>query len=256
MPNARTWPMHGDDFGWAAQLMSRRSQLYAAYSPVFWRPRPGAAGLHARYLRSLAGRPGAVTLRSPHGFIVAVPQDRRLFVDDFAVESDRHWRTEGSQLLLSAWSRARSSGPDGLRVVTARQDEPKRAMLSSIGLAVAERWWAKALPAAPALLYPEAADQDHPQVQLVTAPPVYEPGGPVALLPDDEFTDVRQLDGVCEQAARLGAVLAVLPRRGAGNSPPRAEPVLQAAGFHNPSEFFQGMPKTDAGLRVRRDVPS
>ena len=42
--------MMADDAAWAAGLMERRRQVYAGYSPVFWRPRPGAACLHARFL--------------------------------------------------------------------------------------------------------------------------------------------------------------------------------------------------------------
>jgi hypothetical protein len=148
-PDSRIRRMHSDDFVWAAQLMDRRRQQYATYSPVFWRPRPGAVNRHARYLRSVAQRHQAVALRSPHGFIVAILQEGRCFVDDFAVQPDWRWPTEGAELLLSTWSRARSSAPRGLRVVSARRDRPKRAMLTSLGLTVAEGWRVKALPAAP-----------------------------------------------------------------------------------------------------------
>jgi len=42
--------MTEDDAAWAAALMEQRRQVYAGYSPVFWRPRPGITGLHTRFL--------------------------------------------------------------------------------------------------------------------------------------------------------------------------------------------------------------
>ncbi len=56
--------MTADDASWAAGLMERRRQVYAAYSPVFWRPRPGVTGLHARFLGRQIGAAGYVALRT------------------------------------------------------------------------------------------------------------------------------------------------------------------------------------------------
>jgi hypothetical protein len=51
--------MTADDVIWAAGLMERRRQVYSGYSPVFWRPRPGVTGLHARFLGPQIARPAS-----------------------------------------------------------------------------------------------------------------------------------------------------------------------------------------------------
>jgi hypothetical protein len=75
-----------DDAAWAAGLMERRRQLYAGYSPVFWRPRPGVTGPHARFLGRQLSSPGYLALRTEHGFLIGQRRDQEAFVDDFAVE--------------------------------------------------------------------------------------------------------------------------------------------------------------------------
>jgi hypothetical protein len=230
--------MTADDFAWAAQMMQRRRELYARYSPVFWRPAQGIETLHAQFLAWCSKRPGAVALRSEHGFIVSYPQQGCCFVDDFAVDEPSLWATEGKELLLGAWRRARSTEQAALRVVTARRDEAKRSMLIDIGLVVTGRWWVNELT-------PTGAPRPHGPItlgdveaQLVAAPPVYDPGGSVCLL---GALDADRAGVAAEAAAAAGAVLAIVQREGAG-AVPAAEPLLEAAGYHNPAEFYQGQP--------------
>ena len=52
-----------DDAAWAAELMEQRRQVYARYSPVFWRPAQGVTGLHERFLRRQIASPANVALR-------------------------------------------------------------------------------------------------------------------------------------------------------------------------------------------------
>lgn len=231
--------MGGADFEWVAQLMARRRERYAEYSPVFWRPARGATDNHARFLRFSATRPGTLALRSTHGFILGSPQEGRFLVDDFAVEQDAQWATEGRALLLAAWQRARTQ-TKVLRVVTARRDAPKRLMLTQLGLTPHARWWVKALtptgPTAPA----GAITLGDVQARLVPAPPVYDPGGPVCLLGD---LPAAQAASAAQRAAAAGAVLAVVQRDGGDSTVPEHEPLLEAAGYHNPAEFHQGSPE-------------
>jgi hypothetical protein len=158
-------------------------------------------------------------------------------VDDFAVEEDALWVTEGKTLLSTAWLRARSAALPTLRVVTARQDQPKRAMLISLGLTTNCRWWVKAMT-------PTRSAQAHGTfvvsggtAVLLSAPPVYDPGGPVCLLGN---LDGLHAAAAAEQAAAAGAVLAIIQRDGGDSPVPAAEPALEAAGYHNPAEFYQG----------------
>ena len=67
--------MTGGDFTWAAQLMQRRRDVYARYSPVFWRPAQGVVDAHAWFLGKCSERDGAVALRTQHGFIISYAQN-------------------------------------------------------------------------------------------------------------------------------------------------------------------------------------
>jgi hypothetical protein len=231
--------MTADDFPWAAQMMQRRRERYAQYSPVFWRPAHGIVELHAGFLGLCSRREGAVALRTRHGFIVSCAQQGRCFVDDFAVDDDSLWPSEGKLLLLTAWRRARSADQSTLRVVTARRDGAKRNMLIDLGLTVASRWWVKELaPTAPAQPLGPITLADIAAV-LVAAPPVYDPGGPVCLL---GALDSSKAALAAERAAAAGAVLAIVQCEGSDAPVPEADPLLEAAGYHNPAEFYQGAP--------------
>jgi hypothetical protein len=231
--------MVDEDFDWAAELLDRRRRAYEAYSPVFWRPAQGIAAAHAAFLRTTAARPDAVALRTAGGFAVSIAHEGRCFVDDFAVEEPELWATEGRDLLLATWAAARSDEQATLRVVTARRDEPKRDLLVELGLTVAARWWVKELePASAASAWGPVTLEGAPAL-IMPAPPVYDPGGPVCLL-GDIASD--QAGAAAAAAASLGAVLAIVQRERATSAVPSDDPALDAAGFHNPSEFYEGDP--------------
>ena len=230
--------MGGPDFDWAAELMDRRRRQYADYSPVFWRPANGIVSAHAGFLRAASARPGAVALRTDHGFALSSGTDGRCVVDDFAVETPDLWSTEGRELLLAVWAN-RPDEQRTLRVVTARKDDPKRNLLIELGLVVAARWWVKELAPTgePDTWGPVTLDGN--DALIMPAPPVYDPGGPVCLLGDIES---EQAGSAALAAARHGAVLAIVQRERATSAVPGTDPVLDAAGFHNPSEFYEGVP--------------
>jgi hypothetical protein len=232
--------MHDDDFVWSAMLMQRRRERYATFSPVFWRPAANIERSHAEFMRSTAAQDGAIALRTDHAFAISIPHDGRCFVDDFAVDDDDRWATDGRALALEVWATA-SPQQSTLRVVTARRDEPKRTMLQSLGLTVTERWWVKELdPTGPSATWGPATIGAAPAL-IIPAPPVYDPGGPVCLLGD---MDTSQAGLAATEAAGLGAVLAIVQRK---HDPPATEPELEMSGYHNPSEFYEGDP-TAGGL--------
>lgn len=231
--------MDDDDFVWAAGLMERRRERYAELSPVFWRPAVGVTEAHAHVMRATAARAGAVALRTDGGFALSYPHEGRCFVDDFAVEADDLWRSDGRELLLAAWARARSTDQPTLRVVTARKDHPKRDMLAGLDLIVAERWWVKELPPGGDASAWGPVTLGDVEALIVPAPPVYDPGGPVCLLGDVE--PARAIPAA-DAATRYGAVLAIVQRGQVTPEAPGSEPELEAAGFHNPSEFYEGTP--------------
>src|ERR1700761_1973962 len=142
--------MTEDDAAWAAALMEQRRQVYAGYSPVFWRPRPGVTGLHTRFLRRLIATPENAALRGDHAFIIAQPRPGQGFVDDFAVGQDGRWDADGAVLLVAAWRQLSATGCQSMRVVTAHADTAKSHMLSARALRLTEQWWVRELtPATP-----------------------------------------------------------------------------------------------------------
>lgn len=201
-------PILPEDLAWAADLMERRRQVYEAYSPVFWKPARGVTKVHAGFLATQLARDGVAAFRTEAGFIIAERRGVEAFVDDFAVEHDDLWLTEGLALLLAAWE-ALAGGAQAARVATAAADRPKVQMLTNASLRLDQQWWVKAV-------VPLQAPRGTGRLDLVglsgllgPAPPVYDPGGPVLLA--DQVSVETQPEVIEQEAARAGAVLAIVP---------------------------------------------
>ena len=69
----------------------------------------------------------------------------------------------------------------------------------------------------------------------------WQPSSRTGLLPVDAVWTV-QAANAAERAAAAGAVLAIVQRVNGGAPVPPDEPLLEAAGYHNPGEFYQGLP--------------
>jgi GNAT superfamily N-acetyltransferase len=67
--------------------------------------------------------------------------DPSWLVDDFFVASAAEWLTVGTQLLQAVERAAGSKEAARLVVLSARQDEPKRAMLAACGYRRGASWW-------------------------------------------------------------------------------------------------------------------
>ena len=229
-------PATADDVTWMADLLEIRRREHAGWSPVFWRPAAGARAAHEPFLASLVASDAVVALRDDHGFVLADRDGDRCTIDDFAVDDPDRWPTHGHLLLVAAWRLQHERGAKTARVATAHRDVPKRTMLLDAGLAVAEEWWVKPLvPAAGAATTFGPLPVDGAEVVLVPAPPVYDPGGPVALLPPG--TDHALLPTVERRAAEAGAVLAVARLDDGAD---RAG--VEAAGYEPTSAFLEGEP--------------
>lgn len=227
---------------WVAGLMQARRERYAGYSPVFWRPRAGVTAWHAAFLRRQIEAEHTVALRTDHGFVIAEHRghggDAEGFVDDFAVDDDQAWAGDGSALLHAAWIRLHKRGVPAMRVVTAQADQAKVAMLREARLELAQQWWVMPVePTGQAGRSGRVTGSGFSGL-LGPAPPVYDPGGPV-LLADTVDPEVHW-DALAGEAARLGAVLIVLP------SPPddRRELQLRHLGWTVASQWYVGRPST------------
>jgi hypothetical protein len=238
--------MTADDVAWAAGLMERRRQVYAAYSPVFWRPRPGVTGLHVRFLGRQLTLPGYLALRTGHSFLIGQRRDQEAFVDDFAIDETARWDADGATLLLAAWHRWAADGTEAVRVVTAHADEDKCAMLAALSLELAEQWWVRALspegdepPGTPAGQSTSAWPVTGAGFSgfLGPAPPVYDPGGPVLQVGD--LAADADLASVEREAAGMGAVLLIVP---AVPASARAAAIARRPGWTVASDWYLGCP--------------
>jgi len=223
--------------------MEQRRQEYAGYSPVFWRPAENVIDLHARYLRGLISSESTTALRTDDGFIICQRRGAEGFVDDFAIQHPGSWKADGTALLLAVAEELRRSNlPAVLRVVTAHADLPKVSMLASLSLRLVEQWWVRELrpTADPAV----AGRITLPGFTgfLCSAPPVYDPGGPVFQAERvDADTDISLVE---RHATALGAVLAIVP---AAPGTIRAGE-LQQHGWTVASDWYLGSPASPAWL--------
>ena len=228
-------PATADDAGWMADLLEVRRREHARWSPVFWHPADDARAAHEPFLARLVASDSVVALRDDHGFVIADRGGDRCTVDDFAVDDSSRWATHGHLLLVAAWRLQHERGAKRARVVTAQRDAPKLTMLLDAGLEIAEEWWVKPLaPRGPAVEHGPLA-VDGAEVVVMPAPPVYDPGGPVALV--SPLDDHGVLPAVEERAAAAGAVVAVA-RLVDGD----ARPAVEAAGYAPASAFLEGAP--------------
>jgi hypothetical protein len=229
--------MRDRDADWAAGLMADRRAEYAAYSPVFWRPRPNVEPEHARFLASQISDPLVIALRGDDGFAIAARTADQYYVDDFAVVDGR-WQDIGAELLSEVWRQAEAFGAHELRVVTARLDQPKVAMLTALGLRLWQQWWVKPLARPPAKQRAAAAlVGDGYSVIRTVAPPVYDPGGPVGIV--QHFADGVSLREAERVAADDGLVLLIAPL---DTADPNSE-TLNQCGFTVASQFYVGAPR-------------
>jgi hypothetical protein len=201
--------MRAGDARWAAGLMERQRQAHAGYSPVFWRPAEGAAGLHERFLRRQILSEATAALRTRHGFIICERRPSVGLVDDFTVAPPGTWGSDGAALLLAAAGVLAADGISAVRVVTAHADRAKAGMLACLSLSLAEQWWVRELrpgrqPAAPGRVSGPGFSG-----MLGPAPPIYDPGGLVFLA--DQAGERADTEAIACAAQALGAVLAVIP---------------------------------------------
>lgn len=219
-----------DDLDWVAGLTGERRARLVPHAPRFWRPAADAGQRHRAFLAHLVADPGAVTLRTEHGYLVGVERAGRLVVDDMVVDPPEHWPTEGVRLL----EHARGSG--ALRFVVPVVERERMDAALDLGLEPAEVWWHRDLEPATGLnvvAEDPAVKVDGAAGQLVPAPPVYDPGGPVLLVSSVESADA--LTRIQQSAARRGATVAVVVQDPADTV---TAGLLFAAGFAVTTYFF------------------
>lgn len=139
---------------------------------------------------------------------LASDPDRSWFVDDFYVAVPDLWPTVGRDLLSSVIEAACSAEQERLIVVTSQRDLVKRTMLIDQGFESGAAWWVRTVEDAGDGIGPEG--KDIPAV-IAPAPPVYDPGGLVALaLTMSQPGEIQTFE---QQAIAAKAILTVVPCR-------------------------------------------
>lgn len=229
-----------EDVDEIARLLDAKRREYETYSPVFWRPAADAITKHKLFLEALITQGGPITLVQPgddglDGVIVALRRSDDWLVDDFAVRSPERWTQAGRALLDEVCTRA-----DGVpvTVVCGHRDEPKRALLHDGGGVLREQWWVRALAGVEPDSDSDPALAAGAVGRLLTAPPVYDPGGPVCQARAWDGSRAA-LEGLERWARSQGAVLVVVPV-GAGDG--NRQEVLRDVGYHVASDWYEVRP--------------
>ena len=160
-----------------ALLFAAARAEYQKYSPVLWRPAADPLDRHTLLVDHLIDDPDTIALveEGCDGALIGTPRGDGYLIDDFTVRPPAQWSGLGRQL-LRAFLAAIETG-SVVTVVSAQRDIPKVSMLSEENVALAREWWTVELAAQVKSVH--AADGN--QAEIIEAPPVYDPGGPVAM---------------------------------------------------------------------------
>ena len=224
-----------EDLDAITALTAAARERLAGWAPVWWRSAPAAQDLHVGWLRHLITTDGPVVrVVSDDGAVVgcavSIPQRGQWFVDDVAVVDDERWADAGMDLLGAVAER-----PALTCVPTAHL--ARRATSLAAHLQHVSSYWirptiadgAMALPPLDAFDLPAApphtfggpfdptgagalafGDGDGGGVvgsASTPAPPVYAPGGPVAVVDRVVGEPVRLLEQALHACGARGDVL-------------------------------------------------
>jgi hypothetical protein len=224
-------PLAPEDLDWVLDLSARRARDREPFAPLFWRRATDAREKHAAFLGSLIADPDVAALRTDRAFAFGLPRTDWLLIDDAAVEDEAAWEADGSALLQSL------SGTGPVRFICPVPERARTALAQRCGLHLAESWWHRDLDGFTPGAAPRPVDVPGARGRLVSAPPVYAPGGPVLLV--TEVADAAALTTIEQQAASAGAPVSVVTQK-PGDGP--LADLLTAAGYIRTCDFFEGTP--------------
>ncbi|MEZ4730788.1 MAG: hypothetical protein R3E79_26995 [Caldilineaceae bacterium] len=137
-------------------LSEQKRAQYEKYQPLFWRKANDSRAKQLTFFETQLNNEQLVPLvhESDHnvdGFIIAnLRNGRECSVDDFAIAAESAWETIGKSLLQAAGDAAKQRGIQRYMVVCGHLDQPKRQMLSNVGLAIEQYWYTAAIQSAQA----------------------------------------------------------------------------------------------------------
>jgi hypothetical protein len=225
-----------DDLDAVVALSAASRRRLAAWAPAWWRPAAGADEIHPRWLAHLIRAPEPIVRVATNGghvvgCSVSIPQAQQWFVDDVALADDARWGDDGLDLLEAVTER-----PALTCVPTAHL--ARRATSLAAGLHHLSSYWIRATtgggahdlpPLAPDTIVPPAPPHTfggalNPSADgaltgsdgdgglligspSTTAPPVYDPGGPVCIVDRVVGHAVPLLEGALDASGARGDVL-------------------------------------------------
>lgn len=203
----KTRTLTADDTPSLVDKLTRRRRTLLPHAPIFWNPHPDQADIHAAYLSSLLTSGEAMAWQSGSSVLVAARGRSGWVLDDVAVNRN-HWTDEGMSL-WTEFDRARSGQP---AVFVCPAYEPHRIDFArSLGFEPLKTWWLQELSPG------KQSSNDEPAINgatahLVSAPPVYAPGGPMLLLTDVTPTvDLDRVLPAAEEQGCAGVVIETMP---------------------------------------------
>lgn len=200
-------PLTQADLDWAVDLTRTRRERLEGHAPRFWRAAADATERHRAFLSHLIDDAATLSVRSEHGFLIAMNPGPYLLVDDMTVEPAEHWASEGVALLRHA----SALGP--IRFVVPGFESERLDAALDLGLEPDDIWWHRDLEPFTGLNVvseDKSVSVEGAEGQLVPAPPVYDPGGPVLLV--TSVASPEALSRVEQSAARRGARVSVVPQ--------------------------------------------
>lgn len=174
----------GDDLDAVAALTRAHRHRLAGWSPTWWTVAAGADELHPLWLGHLVGTGAVRVVVDGEDVVACVAANRQggqWFLDDLATDDDDRW-PEVLAALVPATERPGLS-------CTATKDATRLAALAAAGFTNVSAYWVAPVGAVrggeprprPCPPHTFGIDLDAERPVSVPAPPVYDPGGTVAL---------------------------------------------------------------------------
>lgn len=261
--NVRTRIADADDVDAIARLTAVARRRLAEWSPRWWRPSAAADQLHPLWLQHLIGNDGPIVRVAAEGdeiigCVASMPQTSQWVIDDLAIVNDERWDDAGVALVNAIAERPALH-------CAAAADRSRLAALDQAGLEHVSSYWISdtedgnvptrplpdnvEIPAPPlhtfGTLDPRAEDAlsfagVHGGLVIgsppITAPPVYDPGGTVAIIDRITQPDDHLVRAALAAAAQRGNVLVNVI---ATSTDDALQTLLAANGFRRIVDVYQ-----------------
>ena len=180
----------------------------AEWSPRLWRPSARASDVLRESLGRLLGSPEAVGLTNRDAVLLGVrragPAGMKVVVEHLESASDE---PEVLTAVLQHLKQHPVSEGGTVQVFCPVADGVRLRATEAAGLVAVGRWYVRDLPQALAVAGGRLAEQ-RPGYSLVPAPPLHDPGGPVAVV--SRASSPEDLVAIGADAAARGARVAVV----------------------------------------------